>query len=180
MRILVTYGSKRGGTEGIARMLGSVLAECGLTVDVEPPGNVQGLEGYDAVVIGGALYANRWPGDIRRFVKRNAKSLRVKPVWMFSSGPLGGNAAEEDKPPTLQVRTLMDRADAKEHVTFGGRLTSDAKGFIASRMARSVAGDWRDPRRIHAFAESIARSLGVIAVPHGLRPTVSPEPAPPP
>ena len=180
MRILVTFGSKRGGTEGIARMLGAVLSENGLAVEVAPPQGVRDLTPYDAVVIGGALYANRWPSDIRRFVKRNAQALRRMPVWMFSSGPLGENAAAEDKPPTLQVRRLMDKADAREHVTFGGRLTEDAKGFIASKMARSLAGDWRDPRRIHAWGESIARSLGVHPLPAARHAPISPEPAPSP
>ena len=34
MRVLVAYGSKRGGTEGIARRIGDTLVERGLDADV--------------------------------------------------------------------------------------------------------------------------------------------------
>lgn len=36
MRILVTWGSKRGGTEGIARIVGEILRERGFEVREAP------------------------------------------------------------------------------------------------------------------------------------------------
>jgi hypothetical protein len=33
-------------------------------------------------------------------------------------------------------------------ITFGGRLAADAKRFPAAAMARTHAGDWRQPSRV--------------------------------
>jgi menaquinone-dependent protoporphyrinogen oxidase len=79
-------------------------------------------------------------------------------VWLFSSGPLDGSAAE-DIPPVPQVQELLERIGARGHVTFGGRLSADAKGFPASAMAKTHAGDWRDPERIRGWAADVAMDL---------------------
>jgi menaquinone-dependent protoporphyrinogen oxidase len=159
MRILVTYGSKRGGTAGIAEMLARAFHEQGFQADVRPATEVTSAEEYDAVVVGGALYASRWHRAARRFVKRHAEELWAKPVWLFSSGPLDDSAARDELPPVAHVRRLMQLVRAQGHMTFGGRLEPDAKGFIASKMARQHSGDWRDPRLIRAWAEGIGEAL---------------------
>ena len=159
MRVLVTYGSKRGGTAGLAEMVGAALAAQDLHVDVRPATEVQGAGGYDAVIVGGALYMGRWHRDARRFIKRNAKALQSRPVWLFSSGPLDDSAARTELPPVPQVERMMIWIGARGHKTFGGRLLLDAKGFIASRMARLHSGDWRDPRLIRDWAAEIAEEL---------------------
>ena len=158
MRVLVSYGSKMGGPAGIAELVGNALTDAGFQVDVRPAPEVANLGPYDAVVIGGALYSGHWHREARRFVKRQASVLRSRPVWLFSSGPLNGSAAEEI-PPVPQVQELVERIGARGHVTFGGRLPADAKGFPASAMARTNAGDWRDPERIRGWAADVARKL---------------------
>ena len=93
MKGLVVYGSKRGGTEGLAQMVGEALAEQGIEVTVRPAAaRASDVAAYDVVVVGGALYANRWHKDARRFVRREAKPLRATKVWLFSSGPIGDDA----------------------------------------------------------------------------------------
>jgi menaquinone-dependent protoporphyrinogen oxidase len=159
MRVLVTWGTKLGGTEGIARMIGEVLDREGFAVAVQPAVAVRDASAYDAVIVGGALYGNRWHGDARRFVARNVAVLRRVPVWLFSSGPLDDSAAQEEIPPTRQVAVLMERIGAQGHATFGGRLNPDVKGFPAAAMARTSSGDWRNPDRIRAWAAELARAL---------------------
>ena len=159
MRVLVTYGSARGGTEGLAEMVTRGLREEGLTVDLLPADQVHGLDGYDAVIVGGALYAGRWHKAARRFVKRLTSELKHRPVYFFASGPLDDSASRTHIPPVRGVRALMGRVGARDHVTFGGRLTSDAKGFPASAMAKKRAGDWRDAAQVRAWAGSIAAQL---------------------
>jgi menaquinone-dependent protoporphyrinogen oxidase len=88
MRVVVTCGSKRGGTEGIGRMLADALQQEGHRVDLLPPDKAARATGFDAVIVGEALYANRWHPAARRFVSRREKALRLVPVWFFSSGPL--------------------------------------------------------------------------------------------
>jgi menaquinone-dependent protoporphyrinogen oxidase len=157
-RVLVTWGSKRGGTAEIARIIAAELRAQGVDV-VEAPAEKARLDAVDAVVAGGALYANRWPSGLRRFLMRRVERLRAMPIWLFSSGPLDDSADLGDIPPVQDVAILSERLGARGHATFGGRLAPDAKGFPAAAMARKHAGDWRNFERVRAWAASIAAEL---------------------
>jgi len=159
MRVLVTWGSKRGGTEGIGRTIADALRAEGLDVEVLPAREASRAARFDAVIVGGALYANRWHRAARRFVSRRRRDLRAVPVWFFSSGPLDDSSDGGDIPPTAEVQRLMEQVGAIGHATFGGRLAPDAKGFPANAMAKTHAGDWRNPARIRTWAAGIARAL---------------------
>jgi len=159
MRVLVAFGSKRGGTAGLAGMIGHALTVDGCEAIVSPAGNVYDLDGVDAVIVAGALYANRWHRDARRFVKRNIAALRDVPVWLVSSGPLDDSAEQRDIPPTSQVSKLAVAVGARGHSTFGGRLAPDAKGFPASAMAKNNAGDWRDEAQVQRWVDTVANQL---------------------
>lgn len=159
MQILITYGSKRGGTAGLAEMIGDEMARSGLAPTVRPASAVKSLEGYDAVVVAGALYATRWHRDARRFVRRHGEALRARPVWLVSSGPLDDSAASGQIPPVTQVAAAMASIGARGEVTFGGRLEPTAKGFPASAMAKKRSGDWRDAQQVHEWVGSIAAEL---------------------
>lgn len=159
MHVLVTWGTKEGGTEGIARVLGDALRRDGVDVMLEPADKVKSLRGFDAVIVGGPLYAFRWHRDARRFVERNVELLRRVPVWFFSSGPLDDSAEKRELPPVAEVEALMQRVGAVGHITFGGRLKSDARGPAAQAMAKKSAGDWRNPERIQAWAHQLTGEL---------------------
>ncbi len=159
MHILIAYGSKREGTAGLATMIGDALRDLGHDVVVAPAKGIRDLDGSEAVIVAGALYANRWHRDARRFVKRNRERLRQLPVWLVSSGPLDDSAEQHDIPPTHQVHKLAALVGARGHVTFGGRLASDAQGFPASAMAKTKAGDWRDSAHVQRWAKTVADEL---------------------
>jgi len=161
MRVLVTWGSKLGGTAGIGEMIAQTLEEAGHDVIAVPARDAPSPVGFDAVVVGGALYANRWRAAARHWVEHHARELRDIPTWMFSSGPLDTSADDGDLDPPRDVRSLMMRIGAVDHHTFGGRLEKDASGFPAHAMAAEHAGDWRNPERIRAWATEIARELPV-------------------
>ncbi len=61
--------------------------------------------------------------------------------------------------PTGQVGALARQVGARGHETFGGRLAPDAPGLVARAMARTMAGDWRDPDQVDRWADAIAASL---------------------
>src|SRR5690242_14484021 len=89
MRVLVVYVSKYGSTRGIAERIARTLNESGQQAAAVPAGKAGVLEGYDAFVIGSATYMFSWMKDAVDFVGENASLLRGKPVWLFSSGPIG-------------------------------------------------------------------------------------------
>jgi menaquinone-dependent protoporphyrinogen oxidase len=159
MKMLVVYGSKRGGTAGLAQMVGDALAEHRVEAAVQDARNADAPDAYDAVIVAGALYAHRWHRDARRFVRRHADALRQKPVWFISSGPLDRSARTGEIPAVRQVAKLMEHVGARGHMTFGGRLALDAKGFPASAMAKKQAGDWRDPDHVRAWIDGVTAEL---------------------
>ena len=161
MRVLVVYGSKNGGTAELARMVGKAFAERGWSAEVRPASDVLSVTGADVVVVGGALYMNRWHRDAVRFVKRHAAALRDLPVWFFSSGPLDDSARAGDIAMVPQVAALAASIEVDGHMTFGGRLNANAKGFIAKRMAKSSGGDWRDPQQVREWVHQITHDLFV-------------------
>jgi menaquinone-dependent protoporphyrinogen oxidase len=121
MHVLVAFGSKRGGTQGLATMIGDALTEAGCQAIARRAADVGDLAGIDAVIVAGALYANRWHRDARRFVRRNDTALRALPVMAGQQRPLDDSATQHDTPPTSQVKKLAARVGARGHVTFGGR-----------------------------------------------------------
>ena len=161
MHVLIAYGSKMGGTEGLARMLGHALREGGIDVDVMAAPQVPGVSTFDAVILGGAIYNGRWHKDARRFAKRHRLELRDRPVWLFSSGPLDDSAVTGDIAPVRHVAKVAADIGAEGHMTFGGRLPDDATGFLASGMAKTMAGDWRDKDQVRDWAKRIGEELAI-------------------
>ena len=159
MRVLVAYGSKRGGTADLAQMIADGLSEHGIVTDVRAAPDVWTLKPYTAVIVAGALYHNRWHRDARWFVRRYADQLRTLPVWLISSGPLDDSVGWGTLPPVPQVKRLAAEIGARGCMTFGGRLEPDAKGFPASAMARKHAGDWRDREQIRGFVLYLVADL---------------------
>ena len=156
MDVLIAYASKRGSTAALAE---AVARGIGAGATVRPVEEVGSVEPYDAVVVGGALYAGRWPSAGRRFVRRHARALRSRPVWCFSSGPLDESAHDHRIEPTRSVQRLMGKVGARGHVTFGGRLAEDATGFPAAAMSKEMAGDFRHPEDAEAWGAQVAVEL---------------------
>ena len=158
-RALVVFGSKNGGTAGLARMIGGELSRHGWTVIVQDAVQPADMRDLDLVIVGGALYENRWHKEARAFVRQNQQALRDLPVWLFSSGPLDDSARSGDIAPVAQVQALAQRIEARGHMTFGGVLSRDAHGFFARAMAKKFAGDYRDPEQIADWVRQIEREL---------------------
>ncbi|MGW6706308.1 flavodoxin domain-containing protein [Streptomyces sp. NPDC054956] len=159
-RVLVAYGTKHGATAGIAEQIGKTLREDGLDAVVLPADEVQDVRAYDAVVLGGALYAGHWSSESKLCAERNADSLRHRPVWLFSSGPLDRSAEEHAIAPVAAVARQMQLIGAREHMTFGGSITARTPGFLARALVRQgKGGDFRNPERIRSWAHHISAEL---------------------
>ena len=89
MRVLVTVASKYGATQAIGDVVASTLVDAGLEVMWLAPDDVEQIDDVDAVVLGSAVYMGRWMAEARAFVTRFESDLASRPVWLFSSGPLG-------------------------------------------------------------------------------------------
>jgi len=160
MRILVVHGSHHGATRELAEVVAATLRSRAHDVDVRDGREVDGIERWDAVIVGGALYAFRWTPRAGRFVRRHARELREVPVWFFSSGPLDDSASEGEISPTGHVARLMKKANARGHVTFGGKLDPEEHGRMAKNLAEAgMSGDFRDMDAVAAWADTVADEL---------------------
>ncbi|WP_460370973.1 flavodoxin domain-containing protein, partial [Actinocorallia lasiicapitis] len=113
IKVLVAYGSGRGGTGEIAERIGESLRELGLAVVVRPAREVTDVRSFDAVVLGGSLFMNRWHRDAHSFARRHQRILRQRPVWLFSSGPPSPSGLAN----TAQSLDVRGQADFGEAAT---------------------------------------------------------------
>jgi menaquinone-dependent protoporphyrinogen oxidase len=177
VRVLVVYGSSRGGTAGLAHMVAEAFVARGILTDVGDSADVDDVSDYDSVILGGALYNGRWHQDASWFVERNLESLRALPVWFFSSGPLDDSARSGAIAPIDQVQDLARRADIRGHMTFGGVLEKRPSRFLSALMAWGKPGDFRDRQHVDEWVERIINRLNE-PMPETTTP-VSDQPAPP-
>jgi menaquinone-dependent protoporphyrinogen oxidase len=174
MRVLVGYATRHGSTAGIAERIGERLRAAGLEADVIPVGTVRYPAPYDAFVIGAAAYMFHWLKEASAFVDRNRKLLAERPVWLFSSGPLGTDPVNEKGEDQLVASVPKEfpryRAELHprgEQVFFGALDPSAAPIGVAERLmhlmpaARDALphGDFRDWPAIDAWADGIATDL---------------------
>jgi len=163
MTVLVAYGTIGGGTGEIAGWIAEELRSAGLTVHLMPAGEVTDVADYEALVLGSAVYAAGWHSDVRNFAHHFAGRFADRPAWLFSSGPLGTSADDGPLPPGRHAEEAMRVLPAHVHVTFGGRMTSEAHGWLghlAGQLARTGhSGDFRNPQRVRAWAREIAGEI---------------------
>ena len=163
MKALIVYGTRGGGTAGLAHMIGTSFEREGWQVEVRDAADAPGIGDVDVVVVGGGLYAGRWVRSVRRWARRHTPTLKIVPVWFFSSGPLDDSARAGDIAPTPSVAKLAREIEISGHMTFGGYLDKAPNGFIARQMARKSAGDWRDPEHVAEWVHRICRRTQIAA-----------------
>lgn len=160
MKVLVAVASKHGATKGIGQAIADELTAAGLDVSLLDAADVQSVEGFDAAVIGSAVYMGQWLADARSLVERLSDGLADIPVWLFSSG-LSDTPSQDTN--AAGGRALRESgANVREHRHFSGAL--DLKQLnIAERAiiaaARGKDGDRRDFDQVRAWAQGIAAEL---------------------
>jgi menaquinone-dependent protoporphyrinogen oxidase len=158
MKTLVAVASRHGSTHEIARAIADELRTRGLDVELRDAGEVDSLDGYDAVVLGSAVYMGDWLAEARRLVERHRERLAALPVWLFSSGPLG---AEDPKPhgDPERIAGLLAAVRPRGHRVFVGKLDKGALSLgerLAAKLVRAPEGDFRDWDAIREWADEIA------------------------
>ena len=177
MKILVVYASRHGATEGIAVRIADTLDRHGLEVTLRGAGEPDDITEFDAFVIGSAAYMGRWDRDVASFARRHATFLATRPVWLFSSGPVGRDrydAKGRDQLEASRPREFFELAASikprDEKVFFGAYDPGREGGTLAERLVMKVPaireampiGDFRDWPAIQAWADDIARELEAV------------------
>lgn len=174
MRVLVAYASRHGSTAGIAERIARTLTAAGHPAAVQQVEEVKTLDGYDAVVIGAAAYLFHWLKPAVRFARKHRADLATRPVWLFSSGPLGTDLVDKEGRNVLEVTRPREFDDLTawihprgERIFFGAHDPNAAPIGLGERLVRVMpaardampAGDFRDWEAIDAWARDIAQAL---------------------
>ncbi len=190
MNVLVAYATHHGATREIAEGIGATLGQSGLHVSVEQVDRTRDVSGYDAFVIGSALYCG-WLKEATEFVRRNRATLARHPLWLFSSGPLGTSPTDpqgRDVRTTAVPREIVELGNAvraRDHHVFFGAYDPAAKpvGFlerafrlVPNNAAILQAGDFREWGEIKTWAATVAGELATdrSADGKGVAPAVDP------
>lgn len=167
-RMLVTAASMHGGTADIADAIGQALAGHGLDISMIPPASVRDVDQYDGVIIGSAVYTGHWLKPVIDLVNRSREALTRRPVWLFSSGPVGqpgSKLAQGMWKDPVGLPAIMKATNAWDHRMFAGKL--DPKILSRRHRAellvfRGLEGDFRDWPAIRQWADSIAREFALV------------------
>lgn len=81
-RVLVTYATMAGSTAEVAQAVGEQIAKGGSQVEVKPISEVNDLDGYDGVVIGGPMIMG-WHRAALKFLKKNRGTFQHIPLAIF-------------------------------------------------------------------------------------------------
>jgi menaquinone-dependent protoporphyrinogen oxidase len=162
--VLIATASRHGSTLDIADEIARTLMGRGCEVVQQPAGEADGVKQFDAVIVGSAVYMGRWLPPSIAFVTRNGDELAQRPVWLFSSGPIGDPPLPDKDPEGIDE--LIARCGARGHRVFPGRLDPDRLGmgerFIVG-MLRAPKGDYRDFPAVGAWANEICDEIDSIA-----------------
>ncbi|MBW6472262.1 MAG: flavodoxin domain-containing protein [Anaerolineaceae bacterium] len=168
-KVLVTYASCTGFTQGVAEMIGKTIEDNHLVVDVIPMKDVKNLENYDAVVAGSGIQAGTWLPEATKFVRENRSELSKKPfaaflVCMTLAMKNGENCRSHVQTWLQPVKSLVPTVSAE---VFAGGLdlkkipsASDRLKFrLSTLFGIWKAGDHRDWGVIRLWAGELKSKL---------------------
>ena len=82
-KVLITYSSRTGFTQGVAEMIAKTLSGDILDVDVVPMKEVRNISAYQAVIAGSGIQAGAWLPEAMDFIQKNQQELSEKQFAAF-------------------------------------------------------------------------------------------------
>lgn len=174
MKVLVAYASRHGATAGIAERIAARLGSNSLDADTSDVTKVASVDEYGAFVVGSAAYMFHWLKEATRFTRRHRKVLASKPLWLFSSGPVGTDLVDEKGRDIFEASRPKEFAELERalsprgsKVFFGAWDPEAAPVGLAERFMKLMpaakasmpSGDFRDWDAVDAWADEIALAL---------------------
>jgi menaquinone-dependent protoporphyrinogen oxidase len=169
---LVVYASRHGATAGIAERIGKILEENEVDAIVARASDLPDPRDCDAYVIGSAVYMGQWEKAAVSFTDQHKAILATRPVWLFSSGPVGTERVDKKGNDLLDDPPIVSRVSASLHprgtkVFFGAWYPNAPGATFAERLVTKMpaikdllpTGDFRDWPEIDAWAREIASVL---------------------
>jgi menaquinone-dependent protoporphyrinogen oxidase len=179
MKAIVIYGTRWGGTMGVAEKIGKVLREERYDVDViDATKSPLTLSSYDLFIVGSGIRADKWTKETMSFLEENAELLRAKKTALFVSCQMADREKEaRDKAKTLYLEKVAEKYGLKPISLgfFGGFLDfHKSHGLLVDVLVRvnrnslrkqgldtSKVYDTIDWSNIEVWARQVAKSASV-------------------
>ncbi len=108
VKFLVSFATVHGSTQEVSEVIAATIREQGITVDLVPAGSVKMLKGYQAIILGTALYIGHIHKDAKGFLTRFQREISEGiPIAIFAGGPLKPEDNREE------IRGMLDQQLAK-------------------------------------------------------------------
>jgi len=162
--VLVAYATRHSSTAGIAEKIADVLCERNHRVDLRYVENVSSIEGYDAVIVGSAIYEFNLLPVATEFIERFKLRLASMPVaYFFGCAGLKEDTEENQEGVLIYINPVLTKYPDIVPVDigrFGGgvdfsRLNAFEK-MIINFIGVTESEDWRDWAKIGAWAEKVS------------------------
>jgi len=155
--VLVAYATERGSTQQVAVAIAGSLRGRGFAVDLHPAGEVESVDAYDAVVVGGAIYMGRLHDQARSLLERHRDALAARPLGVFGMGPRTLSDDDVAHSRSQLEESLMEASIEPDLTAIFGGVVDPAK--LPSPFNRLDASDARDWKAIRAWAREVAEAL---------------------
>lgn len=162
-RILITYASRYGATQSVAKAIGERLSYLGFAADVLPVEERPDPAAYDGIVLGSSIRMGRWLTPALKFAEANASVLRQKPTAIFTVHMLNADESESSQAARAEyVAPLHALFTPQAEAFFTGEIDLNRLGmmdrFIA-RMVKAQNQDQRDWEAIQEWADEVAQQV---------------------
>jgi menaquinone-dependent protoporphyrinogen oxidase len=163
-KMLVAYATRAGATQGVAETIAAVLRENGATVDLRAAKDVRDVLGYDAVVIGSAIYAGQWMGPAKKLVEKHQAELAKMPVAFFTVCLTMKDPTEENcKAVAAYLDPLRQMIQPVSEGAFAGAVDYKKLNFVFGAILKKMGapeGDFRDMEAVRTWARELPGLLG--------------------
>jgi len=169
--ILLTYFSVYGQTRKICETLQAELARQGVAAELRPLGDAgDGLEKYDAIVIGASIRHGKHNPAVFDFVARHRALLESKPSGFFSVNLVARKPAKNTPATNPYMKAFVSRSPWKPRLlgVFGGNLDYQRYKPFDRTAIRFIMWLTRGPTDLHTNVEftdwnEVRRFAGQIA-----------------
>lgn len=159
LKILVTYASRAGSTQGVAQAIAEELVKRDAIVDMRFILDVNDVSAYQAVIVGSAVRSGQWLPEAVRFVKIHQRQLRKRPVAYFAVGITLYDQKQESRDKILAaLKPVCEWVEPVDIGLFAGAMRSRRLKFLGRllvKFLRVPEGDYRDFPAIRAWAERV-------------------------
>ena len=166
-KVLVTYATRAGSTQGVAMAIRDRLCANGFHVHlVNAKEKITDISAYQFVVIGSAIRVGRWLPEASKFVEKNQEMLKKKTLAYF----LVCMQLKDDTPENRKIAADYLKAERNmvmplSEAYFAGKSDFSKLSFfsrIMGKFAKMPEGDFRNWDAINKWADELSLKFKLI------------------